>query len=133
MSDQNGPILVIGATGQQGSGAVRELLERGRAVHAFVRDTDASAAKALREAGAELVVGDLDDPASLRAAMRGVHGVSLVLTMLEGRKVTARGIAAEARRGRSVVDIARESSVGHIMALRVRHDIHQLTPLTLHS
>ncbi|MEU7744357.1 NmrA/HSCARG family protein [Nonomuraea sp. NPDC049158] len=115
MSDQNGPILVIGATGQQGSGAVRELLDRGRAVHAFVRDTDASAAKTLREAGAELIVGDLDDPASLRAAMRGVHGVFLVLTMLEGRKVTAGGIAAEARRGRSVVDIARESSVGHLV------------------
>lgn len=73
MSDRDGPILVIGATGQQGGGTVRELLDRGRTVHAFVRDADAPAAKALREACAERVVGDLEDPASLRAAMSGVQ------------------------------------------------------------
>ncbi|NUT43750.1 MAG: NmrA family NAD(P)-binding protein, partial [Thermoactinospora sp.] len=49
------PVLVIGATGQQGGAAARQLLRRDRPVRAFVRDPEAPAARALREAGAALV------------------------------------------------------------------------------
>ncbi|MFV2085721.1 NmrA family NAD(P)-binding protein [Micromonospora sp. LOL_021] len=61
-------VLVIGATGKQGGATARALLERGVAVRALVRDASSDAARALRERGAELVRGDLDDPASLLAA-----------------------------------------------------------------
>jgi uncharacterized protein YbjT (DUF2867 family) len=38
MADHQGPVLVIGATGQQGGATARHLLERGRTVHALVAD-----------------------------------------------------------------------------------------------
>jgi uncharacterized protein YbjT (DUF2867 family) len=110
-----GSVLVIGATGQQGGATVRHLLERGRTVHALVRDPDSVAAKALRVAGADLVAGDLDDPASLRTAMTGVHGVFLVLTMMVGPRISAEGVAAEERRGRAVADLARAAGVEHLV------------------
>ena len=50
MADRAGTVLVIGATGQQGGAAARALLERGWAVHAFVRDENKPAAR-LRTTG----------------------------------------------------------------------------------
>jgi uncharacterized protein YbjT (DUF2867 family) len=109
------PILVIGATGQQGGATARQLLERGRPVRALVRDAESSAARSLRTAGAETVVGDLDDPASLRSAMRGVHGVFLALTMMVGARISAEGVVAEERRGKAVADLAAECGVRHLV------------------
>ena len=115
MRSRTGPVLVIGATGQQGGATARHLLERGRAVHALVRDPASPAAKALQGAGAALVVGDLDDPPSLRRAMAGMHGIFLVLTMMVGAKISPEGVVAEERRGKMVVDLARESGIEHLV------------------
>jgi uncharacterized protein YbjT (DUF2867 family) len=115
MPERAGPVLVIGATGNQGGAAARALLERGWPVRALVRDPARPAARALHVAGAELVTGDLDDLASLRAATRGVYGVFLVLTMMTGPRVTAEGVAAEERRGRAVAELATEADVGHLV------------------
>jgi uncharacterized protein YbjT (DUF2867 family) len=115
MADRNGPVLVIGATGQQGGATARHLLARGLPVHALVRDTDAPAAKSLREAGAVLVAGDLDDEMSLRAAMDRVQGVFLVLTMMVGPRISAEGVAAEERRGKAVAEMAAQSGVEHLV------------------
>jgi nucleoside-diphosphate-sugar epimerase len=49
MTDQPGPILVIGPTGQQGGATARELLRRGDDVHAFARTPDSPAARRLAE------------------------------------------------------------------------------------
>jgi uncharacterized protein YbjT (DUF2867 family) len=125
MTNRAGPVLVIGATGQQGGATARALLERGWTVHALVRDAAKPAARSLREAGARLVTGDLDDPASLRAAMRGVHGVFLVLNMMTGPHVTPDGVAAEERRGKAVADIAKETGIGHLVYSSIRGaDLH---------
>jgi uncharacterized protein YbjT (DUF2867 family) len=110
-----GPVLVIGATGQQGGAAAHALLERGWSVRALVRDAGKPAARLLRDAGASLVTGDLDDPGSVRAAMRSVHGVFLALTMMTGPHVTLEGTAAEERRGTAVADLAAEADVGHLV------------------
>lgn len=115
MAGRNGPVLVIGATGQQGGAAARQLLERGQAVRALVRDPDSPAASALRRAGATLVTGDLDDPDSLRSAMEGARGVFLVLTMMVGPRISPEGVEAEERRGRAVADLARECGTGHLV------------------
>ncbi|MGF7236138.1 MAG: NmrA/HSCARG family protein [Frankia sp.] len=115
MTDRKGPVLVIGATGQQGGATARQLLERGWAVHAFVRDPRSSAANALREAGADLIVGDLDDEVSLRKAMEGVRGVFLVLTMMVGPRISPEGVIAEERRGKAVAALAREAGVEHLV------------------
>jgi uncharacterized protein YbjT (DUF2867 family) len=115
MTNHIGPVLVIGATGQQGGATARHLLERGRTVHALVRDPGSPAAKALQEAGTNLVAGDLDDPASLRTAMKGMHGLFLVLTMMVGARISPEGVVAEERRGRSVVDLAEECGIEHLV------------------
>jgi uncharacterized protein YbjT (DUF2867 family) len=115
MADHDGPILVIGATGRQGGATAQHLLERGRTVHALVRDPDSPTARTLQGAGASLVVGDLDDPTSLRPAMKGVQGVFLVLTMMVGPKISTEGVVAEERRGRAVADLAQASGVEHFV------------------
>jgi len=115
MAGGTGPVLVIGATGQQGGAAAHALLQRGRTVHALVRDASAPGARLLRQAGARLVPGDLDDPASLRAAISAVPSVFLVLTMMTGPHVTLQGVATEERRGKMVADIARETGTGHLV------------------
>ena len=58
-------VLVIGATGNTGSGVVSGLLERGNKVRALVRD--AAKGEGLKQQGAEVAVADLDNPASLTA------------------------------------------------------------------
>ncbi len=115
MAGHEGPVLVIGATGQQGGATAQHLLERDRTVRALVRDPASPAANALQRAGANLVVGDLDDPSSLRTAMEGAHGVFLVLTMMVGPKISPEGVAAEERRGKAVADLARESGIEHLV------------------
>ncbi|MFJ4691895.1 NmrA/HSCARG family protein [Streptomyces sp. NPDC088766] len=103
-------ILVLGATGRQGGAVARELLRRGRAVRALVRDVRAPAALALAEAGAHLVHADLDEPASVRAAMHGVSGVFSVQTFRGPG-----GVAAEERQGKTVADAAAEAGVQHLV------------------
>jgi uncharacterized protein YbjT (DUF2867 family) len=66
--------LVTGAGGGVGSVSTRvvhQLLSRGEAVRAMVHRED-SRADALRESGAEVIVGDLTDPADVGAAMLGI-------------------------------------------------------------
>jgi uncharacterized protein YbjT (DUF2867 family) len=68
--------LVVGATGLLG-GQICRLLARGKdPVRALIRPAaDASRLDGLREAGVELLTGDLKIPASLEAACQGVKAV----------------------------------------------------------
>ena len=104
-------VLVIGATGNQGGATARALLDRGVAVRALVRDTRSDKAQALKERGAELVIGNLDDAASLFAAAEGADGVFSIpypdVTDLAGD--------AEVIRGRNVVEAARKAGVAQVV------------------
>ena len=60
--------LVLGASGFLGSHVTRGLVERGEAVRVLVRET--SSRRALEGLDVEVVVGELDDIATVRAAMR---------------------------------------------------------------
>ena len=73
MASENELILVYGATGQQGGPVARRLLEEGRRIRVLTRNADH--AESLSEAGAEIAVGDLEDPASLEAAGKGANKV----------------------------------------------------------
>jgi dihydroflavonol-4-reductase len=66
-------VLVTGGTGLIGNAIVRKLVERGADVRALVRDE--ARAKRHLPAGVELVKGDITDPGSLEAALRGVTRV----------------------------------------------------------
>ena len=73
-------IAVVGATGAQGGGTVRALLrdpERFE-VRALTRDPESDAARALADAGASVVAADIDDTASLTAALEGAYGAFFV-------------------------------------------------------
>jgi nucleoside-diphosphate-sugar epimerase len=62
-------ILVTGGTGLVGSHVIEQARQRGDRVRALVRSPDA--AKQLADWGAELVAGDLGEPASLKQAVEG--------------------------------------------------------------
>lgn len=85
MSDSK-VIAVVGATGAQGGGLARAILEDpegGFAVRAITRNPDSEQARALAEAGAEVVEADLDDEASLVGALAGAHGAFFVTNFWE--------------------------------------------------
>jgi uncharacterized protein YbjT (DUF2867 family) len=68
--------LVVGATGFLGSEICRRLRERGDDVRALVRKTsDTAKIDRLKELGCEIVMGDLQDNASLDRACTGVEAV----------------------------------------------------------
>jgi dihydroflavonol-4-reductase len=64
-------VLVTGATGFVGSAVVRKLRDRGEDVRALVREN--SDRRNVDGLGLELVTGDLGDPASLAAAVKGCN------------------------------------------------------------
>ena len=76
-------VLVIGSTGTQGGAVVNHLLEDQVTVYGLTRDSDRDKARALKESGANVVEGDLDDRDSLEAAMEGVEGVWCVTNFWE--------------------------------------------------
>ncbi|CAD5931561.1 NmrA/HSCARG family protein [Streptomyces cyaneofuscatus] len=104
-------ILVLGGTGNQGGATARELLSRGWSVRALVRDPDKPEAQALKELGAVLVRGDLEDVASLRAAAEGVYGIFSVQALAYEPET----LAAEVRHGKAIADVAKEAGVTHFV------------------
>jgi uncharacterized protein YbjT (DUF2867 family) len=74
-------IAVLGATGAQGGGLVRAILEDtagGFTARAVTRNVNSEKAQALARAGAEVVAGDADDPESLQRAFAGAYGAYCV-------------------------------------------------------
>lgn len=105
-------ILVTGATGSTGRYLVRQLVERGAAFKALVRD--AAKGKAL---GVDYIEGDYDDPASLAAAMEGVDRVYLASP--GARAETENGEQPMIRWEKNVVDAAKRAKASHIVKLSV--------------
>ncbi|MBL1079114.1 NmrA/HSCARG family protein [Nocardia sp. 2] len=113
MSSRNETILVTGATGQQGGATARALLAAGRSVRALVRDPESAGARELAGAGAELVVGDFDDGASIDAAVAGVRGVFAVPPATYSP--AGWDIELEATRGENLVSAAEKAGVDHFV------------------
>jgi uncharacterized protein YbjT (DUF2867 family) len=79
-------ITVFGATGAQGGGLARAILadpDSAFAVRAVTRKPDSEAARALAAAGAEVVVADMDDAASVRRVLQGAFGAYCVTNFWE--------------------------------------------------
>jgi uncharacterized protein YbjT (DUF2867 family) len=80
MSDKK-IIAVVGPTGSQGGGLVRAILDDESsefAVRAISRTPNSKKSHALREMGAEVAFGDVDDESSIEKAFRGAHGAYCV-------------------------------------------------------
>jgi uncharacterized protein YbjT (DUF2867 family) len=101
-------VLVAGATGRLG-GLVDVLLARGHQVRALTRHPDSAAAARLRKAGASVVVGDFDDPASLATAASGMDAVFATGTAHRA------GLEGELRHGRNLVAAVAEAGVSHLV------------------
>ena len=74
-------IVVFGATGAQGGGLARAILQDKNsefAVRAITRDPDSEKAKALAQMGAEIMQADIDDPESMKKALAGAYGAYFV-------------------------------------------------------
>jgi NAD(P)H dehydrogenase (quinone) len=94
-----GPILVTGAAGQLGAvgrTVTSLLLDRGIPVRAMVRREDERAA-ALRAAGAEVVVGNLLEPADVYRVVKGCERVYFSMSVSPGYLEAALIMAAVAR------------------------------------
>ncbi len=74
-------IVVAGATGAQGGGLVRAILndtQGGFAVRALTRDVNSEKARKLASMGAEVVAADIGDEAALTKAYEGAYGAYCV-------------------------------------------------------
>jgi|RhiMetStandDraft_4_1073278.scaffolds.fasta_scaffold07475_3 uncharacterized protein YbjT (DUF2867 family) len=102
-------ILVTGATGQQGGSLARLLLRKKHKVYALTRNAQSASAQDLRNKGANIVKGDLDDSDSLEHAVKDVESVFLMGTPFED------GTEGETRRGKLMADIAKENGIEHLV------------------
>jgi len=104
MSDK---ILVTGASGQQGGAVARSLLSQGKSVRVLSRSNEK--VKELKKQGAEVAIGNLEDRASLDAALKGVRRAFLVTTPFE------KGTESEAQQGIRFVDAAKDAGIEHLV------------------
>lgn len=107
--DKNRTIVVTGATGLQGSAVVRHLLASGWRVCALTRSPSGVKAQRLSSQGAEVIQGNMDDPASLLPIFEGAYGVFSM------QNPVLSGFEGEIRQGKNVADVARQASVQHLV------------------
>lgn len=106
-------IAVVGATGSQGGGLCRAILDDpagGFACRAVTRDPGKDAAKALAARGAEVVTADLDDVTSLTRAFTGAHGAYCVTNFWEHFSAEK-----EKTQARNLAEAAKAAGVKHVI------------------
>jgi uncharacterized protein YbjT (DUF2867 family) len=108
MADQP-TVLITGATGKQGGAVIRELAGKGFDLRAMTRHPEGEAASALASTGARVVRGDLEDPASLRAALAGAWAVFAVQNTWEA------GVEGEEEQGKRIATLAKEAGIQHFV------------------
>ena len=108
-------VLVLGATGQQGGAVATALRANGWLVRALARDPGSTKAQRLSSQGVDVVQGELDDIASIRAAMAGAHGVFSVQP--SSGQGPAYGVtdAQETRWGKGIADAALAQGIRHFV------------------
>ena len=95
-------MILITTAGKVGSEAARLLTQRHESVRVLVRNPEKTAA--LRQLGVEIAEGDLDDLASIDAAMHGVTSVVLVSPAVPAQEL-------------NVIDSAGRAGVGHVVKI----------------
>ncbi|HKJ79471.1 MAG TPA: NmrA/HSCARG family protein, partial [Prolixibacteraceae bacterium] len=106
-------IAVVGATGAQGGGLVRAILNQkdsGFAVRAITRNADSDKAKELKKLGAEIVEADVNDKQSLVKAFDGAYGAFCVTFFWEHFSPEK-----ENQHAKNMAEAAKEAGVQHVM------------------
>jgi uncharacterized protein YbjT (DUF2867 family) len=112
MSDKK-IIAVIGATGAQGGGVVRAILNDHDglfAARAITRDPSSNKGKSLTDAGAEVVQADLDDVDSLTRAFDGAYGAFCVTNFWEHFSPEK-----ELQQAKNLAQAAKQAGVKHVV------------------
>lgn len=120
-------IAVVGATGAQGGGLVRAILEDKKgpfAARAITRDVNSEKAKALAEAGAEVVAADVDDVKSLKKAFAGAYGAYCVTFFWAHLKPEK-----ELAQARAMAKAAKDTDLQHVIWSTLE-DTRQWVPLS---
>ena len=100
-------LVVFGATGNQGKSVVEYVLKdpefsKEYTIRAVTRDPSSASSKSLNDLGTEVVQGDLEDRASVKAALEGAFAVFLATTSVYDGKLEEREFAV----GKSTADLA---------------------------
>ncbi len=123
----NGKVIAVtGATGAQGGGLVKAILDDadgGFAVRAITRNAQSDRALALAEQGAEVVQADLDDVESLERAFSGAYGAYCVTNFWEHFSPEK-----ELQQARNLAAAAKAAGLEHVIWSTLE-DTRRLVPL----
>ncbi len=110
---QNKVIAVVGATGAQGGGLVRAILNdpgSGFTVRAITRDVNSDKARELAKLGAQVVAADVEDKESLKQAFQGAYGAYCVTFFWEHFSPEK-----ELSHAKNMADAAKVAGVKHVI------------------
>jgi len=120
-------IAVVGATGAQGGGLVRAIMndkEGQFQARALTRNVNSDRAKALADLGAEVVTVDVNDRDSLKEAFRGAYGAFCVTFFWEDFSAEN-----EIRQAGNMAHAARDTGLQHVIWSTLE-DTRQWIPLS---
>jgi uncharacterized protein YbjT (DUF2867 family) len=120
-------IVVVGATGAQGGGLVRAILndtDHEFNVRAITRDASTDKAKELVKLGAEVVEADVDDLESLKKAFQGAYGAFCVTFFWNHFSPEK-----EQANAKAMADAAKYAGIKHVIWSTL-DDTRKLIPLT---
>jgi len=104
-------ISIIGATGGQGSGVIREVLKQGDwTVRGITRNLDSEPAKNLRSQGVEVIGGDISNKDDLKKLFEGADTVFVNTT-----SNYETGAEEEVKLGKLIIDVAKEQNVRYVI------------------
>jgi uncharacterized protein YbjT (DUF2867 family) len=120
-------IAVVGATGAQGGGLARAILADpggGFAVRALTRNAASDKARGLAAAGAEVVVADTDDLASVARAFAGAYGAYAVTNYWEHFSTER-----EKKQMHNIAQAAKSAHLQHVV-MSTLEDTRRFVPLS---
>ena len=106
-------IAIVGATGAQGGGLARAILNDPKSefsVRALTRNPESDKAKALADMGAEVVKADIDNIDSIRNAFKGAYGAFCVTNFWEHFSPEK-----EMTQARNMAEAAKAEGVKHVI------------------
>lgn len=124
-------VLVVGATGLLGGRVCKELAAQGKPVAGMVRSSgDDAKVGALREAGVELIEGDLKDPTTLQRACQGRTAVISTASASLSRQAGDNIQSVDLDGQRSLIDAAKAAGVGKFVYISFSQNMTTDAPVT---